>query len=126
VVVAAVGAALYLARPGAPGGPVTVELTGNLEQDVVNVGKALQDAGITEVKYTVWSGGDPNSVMRVYGVEPMGRESIVVAEVGEALVKALAGRGLRLLLDQPIWLCIDPEKLVLFDKTTRKALDYLM
>ena len=68
MVVAAVGAALYLARPGAPGGPVTVELTGNLEQDVVNVGKALQDAGITEVKYTVWSGGDPNSVMRVYGV----------------------------------------------------------
>ncbi len=63
---------------------------------------------------------------KVYGVEPMGRESIVVAEVGEDLIKALASKGLRLALDQPIWLCIDPEKLVLFDKRTKKTLDYLV
>lgn len=62
---------------------------------------------------------------KVYGVEPMGRESIVVAEVGDVLIKALAGRGLKLALDQAIWLCISPEKMVLFDRVTKKALDYL-
>ena len=68
VIVAAVGAALYLTRPGAPEEVTAVELTGNLEQDIINVGKALQAAGISEVRYSVWSGGDPNSVMRVYGI----------------------------------------------------------
>ncbi len=62
---------------------------------------------------------------KVYGVEPMGRESIVVAEVGETLIKAIAGKGLRLALDQAVWLCIEPERLVLFDKKSKRSLDYL-
>ncbi len=46
----------------------SVELTGNIEKDIINIGKALESNGIKEVKYTVWSGGDPNSVMRIYGI----------------------------------------------------------
>ena len=45
-----------------------VELTGNLEQDVVSIGKVLEQNGISEVKFSAWSGGDPNSIMRVYGI----------------------------------------------------------
>ncbi|MET1159875.1 MAG: extracellular solute-binding protein [Thermoprotei archaeon] len=69
VIIAAIAGIYYLlyAGPGA-GGVVTVELTGNFETDAINIGKALANNGITSVKYTVWSGGDPNSVMRVYGV----------------------------------------------------------
>ncbi len=62
---------------------------------------------------------------KVYGVEPMGRESIVVAEIGETLIKALAGKSLMLALDQAVWLCIEPEKVVLFDKKSKRSLDYL-
>ena len=62
---------------------------------------------------------------KVYGIEPLGRESIVVVEVGETLIKALAGRGLRLGLDQEVWLCIEPEKVVVFDKKSKRSLDYL-
>ncbi|RLF80711.1 ABC transporter substrate-binding protein, partial [Thermococci archaeon] len=35
-----------------------VELTGNLEQDVVSIGKVLEQNGISEVKFSAWSGGD--------------------------------------------------------------------
>ncbi len=49
-------------------GPKEVELTGDFEKDVVEVGKALLANGINEVKFSVWSGGDPNSVMRVLGI----------------------------------------------------------
>lgn len=43
-------------------------LTGNFEQDTIAIGKYLQSKGISEVKYTVWAAGDPNSVMRMYGI----------------------------------------------------------
>ncbi|MEB3816345.1 MAG: extracellular solute-binding protein [Desulfurococcales archaeon] len=43
-------------------------LTGNLEKDVVAIGKWLESHGVTTVKYTVMTGGDPNSVMRLYGL----------------------------------------------------------
>ena len=48
--------------------PTKVELTGDFEKDVVEVGKALEANGVSEVTYSVWSGGDPNSVMRVLGI----------------------------------------------------------
>ncbi len=48
--------------------PKAIELTGDFEKDVVEVGKALEANGISEVKYSVWGAGDPNSVMRVYGI----------------------------------------------------------
>lgn len=62
---------------------------------------------------------------KVYGIEPMGRESIVVAEIEKTLIKALAGKDLRFSLDQAVWLCIDPERIVLFDKRSKRSLDYL-
>lgn len=55
-------------RPAAVTGPTKVELTGDFEKDVVEVGKALLANGIDEVRFSVWSGGDPNSVMRVLGI----------------------------------------------------------
>jgi inositol-phosphate transport system substrate-binding protein len=47
---------------------VEVSLTGDFVKDVVNIGKALESNGVNEVKFTVWGAGDPNSVMRVYGI----------------------------------------------------------
>ncbi len=71
VIIIGVGLAYYFVTSGGGGGgaqPVKVELSGNFENDAIAIGKALKNNGITEVKYTVWSGGDPNSVMRVYGI----------------------------------------------------------
>ena len=48
--------------------PKTVELTGDFNKDIIAVGKALEANGISEVKFTVWAAGDPNSVMRIYGI----------------------------------------------------------
>ncbi|WP_457612180.1 extracellular solute-binding protein [Methanocaldococcus sp.] len=45
-----------------------VQLTGNLTKDVVAIGKVLEQNGISEVKFSAWGSGDPNSVMRVYGI----------------------------------------------------------
>ncbi len=44
------------------------ELTGNFEQDVIAIGQWLAANGVTEVKFTVMAAGDPNSVMRMYGL----------------------------------------------------------
>ncbi|MCE4621647.1 MAG: ABC transporter substrate-binding protein, partial [Desulfurococcales archaeon] len=43
-------------------------ITGNFEQDVIAIGRFLESKGITEVKYSVMAAGDPNSVMRMYGI----------------------------------------------------------
>lgn len=48
--------------------PTRVELTGNFEEDIVEVGKALEANGVSEVTYSVWGAGDPNSVIRVLGI----------------------------------------------------------
>jgi len=45
-----------------------VELTGDFVEDVVAIGKALEENGINEVKFSAWGSGDPNSVMRVHGI----------------------------------------------------------
>ena len=70
VIVAAVAAAYYLAAggPGPTAAPEKPKLTGNFEEDVKAVGKYLAAIGINKVKYTVWAAGDPNSVMRMYGI----------------------------------------------------------
>ncbi len=44
------------------------QLTGNFEEDVVAIGRWLEQNGVTEVKYTVDAAGDPNSVLRLYGL----------------------------------------------------------
>ncbi|AMM53127.1 ABC transporter substrate-binding protein [Pyrococcus kukulkanii] len=45
-----------------------VTLTGDFTKDVIEIGKILQQNGINEVKFAAWGSGDPNSVMRVYGI----------------------------------------------------------
>ncbi|AFK21875.1 extracellular solute-binding protein [Pyrococcus sp. ST04] len=45
-----------------------VTLTGDFTKDVVEIGKILEKNGINEVKFAAWGSGDPNSVMRVYGI----------------------------------------------------------
>ncbi|ASJ15876.1 ABC transporter substrate-binding protein [Thermococcus chitonophagus] len=45
-----------------------VTLTGDFNKDVIEIGKILEKNGITEVKFSAWGSGDPNSVMRVYGI----------------------------------------------------------
>ncbi len=45
-----------------------IQLTGDFTKDAVAVGKALQQNGISEVRFSAWGSGDPNSVMRVYGI----------------------------------------------------------
>ncbi len=44
------------------------DLTGNFEQDVIALGQWLASNGVTEVHYTVQAAGDPNSVLRMYGI----------------------------------------------------------
>jgi len=44
------------------------ELTGNFEADVVALGQWLEQAGVDTVKFKVQAAGDPNSVMRMYGI----------------------------------------------------------
>ncbi|MEB3806554.1 MAG: extracellular solute-binding protein [Desulfurococcales archaeon] len=44
------------------------ELTGDWEADVIAVGRWLQENDVTQVHYTVQAAGDPNSVMRMYGI----------------------------------------------------------
>ncbi|AEH25327.1 extracellular solute-binding protein [Pyrococcus yayanosii] len=45
-----------------------VQLTGDFTKDVIEIGKVLEANGINEVKFSAWGSGDPNSVMRVYGI----------------------------------------------------------
>ena len=45
-----------------------VQLTGDFTKDVIAIGKVLEQNGINEVKFSAWGSGDPNSVMRVYGI----------------------------------------------------------
>lgn len=63
---------------------------------------------------------------RIYGVEPLGRENIVIAQIGDELIKIVTGRGVSLALDQLVWICPNMEKIVLFDPATQKSLDYLV
>ena len=63
---------------------------------------------------------------RVYGIEPLGRENIVVIEIGGELVKIISGRRISLTLDQMVWICPVMEKIILFDPATGKALDRLV
>ncbi len=44
------------------------DLTGDFKTDVINIGRYLEGKGVTEVKYSVMAAGDPNSVMRMYGI----------------------------------------------------------
>ncbi|ABN69224.1 ABC transporter related [Staphylothermus marinus F1] len=62
---------------------------------------------------------------RIYAVEPMGRENIVVAEIADQLVKIITGRTLILYPDQIISICPAPERIVLFDPKTGYALEKL-
>ncbi len=45
-----------------------VQLTGDFTKDVISIGKALEQNGVKEVKFSAWGSGDPNSIMRVYGI----------------------------------------------------------
>ena len=56
------------ASPTTSAAPAKPVLTGNFEKDVIAIGKYLESKGIHTVKFTVWATGDPNSVMRMYGL----------------------------------------------------------
>ena len=49
-------------------GSVEVQLTGDFTKDAIELGRVLEKNGINEVKFSAWGSGDPNSVMRVYGI----------------------------------------------------------
>jgi inositol-phosphate transport system substrate-binding protein len=76
IVLVAVGAWYAYTQGGGPQAPMTTgggkggapPLTGDFTKDVVEVGKYLQSKGVSEVKFTVWAAGDPNAVMRMYGI----------------------------------------------------------
>ena len=50
------------------GAQAVPELTGNFEQDVIAIGRWLEQNGVTEVYYKVQAAGDPNSVLRMWGI----------------------------------------------------------
>ncbi|CAB49115.1 extracellular solute-binding protein [Pyrococcus abyssi] len=45
-----------------------IQLTGDFNKDVIEIGKVLEKNGINEVKFSAWGSGEANSVMRVYGI----------------------------------------------------------
>jgi inositol-phosphate transport system substrate-binding protein len=51
-----------------PAKPEKPELTGNVEEDIVNIANYLLAQGIDKATFTVWGVGDPNSVLRTYGI----------------------------------------------------------
>ena len=60
-------------KPTSPTTPPTTSptlptLTGNFRSDVVALGRYFESKGVRTIKYTVWAAGDPNSVMRMYGI----------------------------------------------------------
>ncbi|MET1159878.1 MAG: ABC transporter ATP-binding protein [Thermoprotei archaeon] len=63
--------------------------------------------------------------VRVYAVEPMGRETIVVADKNGDQLKIIAPRDTILREDQHIYIEPDYDKIVLFDPRTGKALEIL-
>ncbi|MEB3852067.1 MAG: extracellular solute-binding protein [Desulfurococcales archaeon] len=81
VVIIVAGAAAWLASRGGGGGAATTsagtaggaaaappELTGNFTKDALAIGRWLEEHGVGQVTYTVMAAGDPNSVMRMYGI----------------------------------------------------------
>ncbi len=54
--------------PAASPAPQLPRLTGNIEEDVVAIGRYLAAHGVHEVRFTSWGKGDPNSVMRAYAI----------------------------------------------------------
>ncbi len=70
-------------REEAPAKPELKPLTGNVEEDIVNIAKYLEAFGVKEVTYKVHGAGDPNSIMRVYGVvEAAARLNKILEENG--------------------------------------------
>ena len=58
-------------------------LTGNVEEDIVNIAKYLSANGVKEALFKVHGAGDPNSIMRVYGiVEAAARLNKILEENG--------------------------------------------
>lgn len=74
-----------------PTAPPKPTLTGSFEEDVKAVGRFLEAAGVTTVRYTVWAAGDPNSVMRMYGIVEAAAE---INRIWEA-----SGIGVRITID---------------------------
>jgi len=66
-----------------------VELTGDFVEDVVAIGKALEENGINEVKFSAWGSGDPNSVMRVHGIVEAARRINKVWEGNDVNVRVI-------------------------------------
>ncbi len=61
----------------------------------------------------------------IYAIEPMGRENIVIADVNGKEVKIIASKNIVLVEDKEVYLYPNPEKIVLFDPRTGKALELL-
>jgi len=96
------------------------ELVRKLGLNQVIVGIRPEDMGIMDKPV-------PYRTIRaqVYAVEPMGRETIVVAEVDGSQVKIVTSKSIVLREDQDIHLYPSFEKIVLFDPKTEKALEVL-
>ncbi len=63
---------------------------------------------------------------KIYAVEPMGRENIVLADVNGREVKIVVSKNLLLVEDKEAYLHPNPNKIVLFDPKTGKALELLI
>lgn len=62
---------------------------------------------------------------RIYTVEPMGRENIIIAEVDGIEIKIVAPKNIMLTEDIQINIQPNPDKIILFDPKTGKALELL-
>ncbi len=69
-VLAGLGGWYYMSQGIRPSGGSSESppLTGDFNKDAIALGKYLESKGISTVKFTVWAAGDPNAVMRMYGI----------------------------------------------------------
>ncbi|MDO4548353.1 MAG: ABC transporter ATP-binding protein [Clostridia bacterium] len=54
----------------------------------------------------------------VYSFETIGNKSVLMAKIGETIVRMIAPNGLPVKLDQPIWVTFDVDRAIFFDAET--------
>ncbi|NJE05031.1 ABC transporter ATP-binding protein [Thermococcus sp. M36] len=92
----------------------------------------IEKLGVTEVLLgfrphdaEVLKGRGEGLVGTVYSFEPLGREQIVTVSVNGAFVKVFAPEGEHFSFGEPVTVRIREDRIVLFDRKTEKALEFL-
>lgn len=87
-----------------------------VERDGVCIGVRPEDVELSLTDRPGWSAG------RVYVIEEMGNENLVVLNYDGGRVTARVSSDIRFDFDTPVWFCFRPDKIHRFDRATRSRL----